>query len=288
VVGDGELTSEHYLILSGVTPFEQSVPMTSTLDSTTVLQALRGNRAERPVPRVGDAAILRGALEDSLYAVVGPQHFFHPLIMRTQELRELPLDLPIDAYSLSRVRGILMHHALRLLSVGYSFTSPFEELLAAWRCEVGDSDLLSFIDHLDTEDRAKFATDITAHTAALRHGLGTIGSAWSLRSTVRVTNLLCSGAVALRDTIDLTIDTSDDDTRATVLLDITTAPLDESSEKVLRFHALNQTLRTGVTPLRSAVLSTATGEQLVADVDAALLTQAVADVLEAAERKCLA
>jgi hypothetical protein len=68
-------------------------------------------------------------------------------------------------------------------------------------------------------------------------------------------------------------------------LDLTTAPLDESSEKALRFHALNQTLRTGVTPLRSAVLSTATGDQVVREVTSDLLTQAVADVLEAAERK---
>ncbi len=262
--------------------------MTSTLDSVTVLQALRGNRAERPAPRTTDAAHLRAALEDSLYAIDGPQHFFNPLVLRTQELRELPLDFPASHYSLARIRGILMHHALRLLSVGYSFTDPFEDLLSAWRCEVGESDLLEFVDHLDAEDRAKFATEIAAHTAALRHGLGTFGSGWSLRSTVRVANLLCSGAVALRDTIDLSIDTSDDGDCATVLLDITTAPLDENSEKVLRFHALNQTLRTGVTPLRSAVLSTATGEQLVAEVDAALLTQAVADLLEAAERKCRA
>ena len=260
--------------------------MTSTLDSTTtVLQALRGNRAERPTPRTGDSAILRAALEDSLYAIVGPQHFFDPLVIRSQDLRTEPLVLTTALHSFARVRGIMMHHALRLLSVGYSFSNPFEDLLAAWRCEVGENELLSFIDHLDTEDRAKFSTDIAAHTAALRHGLGAICSGWSLRSTVRVTNLLCAGAVALRDTIDLAIDTTGNGANSTVLLDLTTTALDETSEKILRFHALNQTLRTGVTPLRTGVLSTATGEQLVRDVTTELLTQAVADVLEAAERK---
>ena len=181
--------------------------MTSTLDSTTtVLQALRGNRTDRPAPRIGDAAILRAALEDSLYAIVGPQHFFDPLVLRSQDLRTEPLVLAENAHSLARVRGILIHHALRLLSVGYSFNNPYEELLDAWRCEAGANELLTFIDHLDSEDRAKFATEIAAHTTALRHGLGTFGSSWSLRSTVRVANLLCAGAVALRDTIDLSID----------------------------------------------------------------------------------
>ncbi len=261
--------------------------MTSTLDSTTtVLQALRGNRADRPTPRVGDSAILRAALEDSLYAIVGPQHFFDPLVLRSQDLRFEPPVLAENAHSFARVRGILMHHALRLLSVGYSFNNPYEELLAAWRCEAGENELLAFIDHLDGEDQAKFATEIAAHTTALRHGLGAFGSSWSLRSTVRVANLLCAGAVAVRDTIDLSIDTIGNGANSTVLLDLTTAPLDETSEKTLRFHALNQTLRTGVTPLRSAVLSTATGEQIVREVSIDLLTQAVADVLEAAERKC--
>jgi hypothetical protein len=276
----------HFLILSGVTPFEQSVAMTSTLDSaTTVLQALRGNRADRPAARTGDSAILRAALEDSLYSIVGPQHFFNPLVIRSQELRTEVTTLSANLHSFARVRGILMHHALRLLSVGYSFANPFEELVAAWRCDVGENELLAFIDHLDREDRAKFSTDIAAHTTALRHGLGVIGASWSLRSTVRVSNLLCSGAVALRDTIDLSIDTLGEGANSTVLLDLTTAPLDENSERTLRFHALNQTLRTGVTPLRSGVLSTATGEQLVHTVDTELLTRAVEDVLEAAEKK---
>ena len=260
--------------------------MTSILDSTTtVLQALRGNRTDRPAPRIGDAAILRAALEDSLYAIVGPQHFFDPLVLRSQDLRTEPLVLAENAHSLARVRGILIHHALRLLSVGYSFNNPYEEVLDAWRCEAGANELLTFIDHLDSEDRAKFATEIAAHTTALRHGLGTFGSSWSLRSTVRVANLLCAGAVALRDTIDLSIDTFGNGANSTVLLDLTPAPLDESSEKALRIHALNQTLRTGVTPLRSAVLSTATGDQVVREVTSDLLTQAVADVLKAAERK---
>lgn len=263
--------------------------MTSTLDSTaTVLQALRGNRADRPAPRLGDAQILRNALEESLYSIVGPQHFFNPLVLRAQDFRFVERDFAEYDYSFARVRGILMHQALRLLSVGYSFNNPFEELVASWRCEVGEHDLLNFVDHLDSEDRAKLSTDIAAHTAALRHGIGVFGSSWALRTNVRVANLLCGGAVALRDTIDLSINTSDSKDGATVLLDITTAPLDDSSATTLRFHALNQTLRSGVTPLRAAMLSTATGEQLVLDVNAELLTQAVADLLEVAEKKARA
>jgi hypothetical protein len=57
--------------------------------------------------------------------------------------------------------------------------------------------------------------------------------------------------------------------------------LGEGAERVMRYHALIQTLRTSTVPLRTSIFSTATGELWSTDVDAELLSRAVDDVLEA-------
>jgi hypothetical protein len=64
------------------------------------------------------------------------------------------------------------------------------------------------------------------------------------------------------------------------LLDVTTSPLGEGAERVMRYHALVQTLRTSIVPLRTSMFSTATGELWSANVDDELLSRAVGDVLE--------
>jgi hypothetical protein len=69
------------------------------------------------------------------------------------------------------------------------------------------------------------------------------------------------------------------------LLDVTTSTLDEGEERAMRYHALVQTLRTGVVPLRTSAFSTATGELWSCDVDGELLTRSVADLLEVLRSK---
>jgi hypothetical protein len=65
-----------------------------------------------------------------------------------------------------------------------------------------------------------------------------------------------------------------------VLLDVTTAPLDEGAERVMRYHALVQTLRTSIVPLRTSMFSTATGELWSSDVSDETLSRALGDVLD--------
>jgi hypothetical protein len=47
----------------------------------------------------------------------------------------------------------------------------------------------------------------------------------------------------------------------------------------MRFHALMQTLRTSLMPLRTSTFSSATGEIWIRDVDYDLLARSVEDVL---------
>jgi hypothetical protein len=73
--------------------------------------------------------------------------------------------------------------------------------------------------------------------------------------------------------------------RASVaLLDLTSSALGVSAEKAMRYHALVQTLRTGVAPLRTASFSSATGELWVLEVTSTLLQQSVRDVLDVLKR----
>jgi hypothetical protein len=61
---------------------------------------------------------------------------------------------------------------------------------------------------------------------------------------------------------------------------VTTSALDEGAERVMRYHALVQTLRTSIVPLRTSMFSTATGELWSSDVDDEMLTRSLGEVLD--------
>jgi hypothetical protein len=65
-----------------------------------------------------------------------------------------------------------------------------------------------------------------------------------------------------------------------VLLDVTTSPLGEGAERAMRYHALVETLRTSIVPLRTSAFSTATGDLWALDVDHELLSRSANEVLE--------
>jgi hypothetical protein len=80
------------------------------------------------------------------------------------------------------------------------------------------------------------------------------------------------------------VGTTTSDVASVALLDVTTSPLGEGAERIMRYHALVQTLRTSIAPLRTSMFSTASGELWSIDVDDELLTRSVADVLEVVSR----
>jgi hypothetical protein len=86
--------------------------------------------------------------------------------------------------------------------------------------------------------------------------------------------------VVLREVIDLMVGTTSGAAASVVLLDVTTSSLDEGAERVMRYHALVQTLRTSIVPLRTSMFSTATGELWSSDVDDEMLTRSLGEVLD--------
>jgi hypothetical protein len=244
------------------------------------MDVLRGERRDRPSANASAAAGLRAVLEDSIYELLGPSLRGTPIVVRASSFRE-SVTQPDPSYSsLARVRGVLINQLLRLLSVGLELEDAFGESLLAWRAEVGTNDLTAFVDQLDDDERARLATDVTAHGVTLQRSLGPLSSYWLPRTSLRAYQRLGGGNVVLRDAIDLMVGTTTTEEASVALLDLTTSTLGESHERVMRYHALVQTLRTGVVPLRSATFSTSTGDLWCVDVDEELLMRSVHDVID--------
>ena len=255
--------------------------MTSVLDAppTSVMDVLRGERATRPSANNTAAAGLRAMLEDAIYELLGPELRDTAVTVRASSLRRSPV-VSINSAPLAQVRGILMNQALRLLCAGVTVEDVCRESLLAWRSEAGESDLTLYVDQLDDDDSARLAADVEAHWVTLKRSLGPVSNRWLPRTSLRAYQRLAGGNVILRDVIDLMVGTTSSDVASVVLLDVTTSPLDEGAERVMRYHALVQTLRTSIVPLRTSMFSTATGELWSSDVNEEMLTRSLGDVLD--------
>jgi len=260
--------------------------MTSLLDVSplNVMDVLRGERTSRPPTNSSAAAGLRAALEDGIYELLGPELRSEPLIVRASSLRHGAQTFDATGTSLASLRGILINHALRLLSAGVEIDDPCAELLAAWRAEVGRTELTDLADRLDDDERARLSTDLTAHWVTLKRSLGPLSNRWLPRTSLRAYQRLGGGNVVLRDVVDLMVGTTTGDVASVALLDVTTSPLGEGAERVMRYHALVQTLRTSIVPLRTSMFSTATGELWSTDVDGELLLRSITDVFQSIDR----
>ena len=244
------------------------------------MEVLRGERGARPLANTTAASGLRARLEDGIFEQLGLNVRDTPLIIRASTLHSSGQTYDLTFSTLAQVRGILVTQALRLLSVGLDVEHAFDEALLAWRSDVGPNELTSYVDQLESDELARLDTDVTAHCVTLKRSLGSLSSRWMPRTSLRAYQRLAGGNVVLRDVIDLMVGTTTSGEASVALLDVTTSPLGEGAERVMRYHALLQTLRTSTVPLRTSMFSTATGELWSTDVDAELLSRAVDDVLE--------
>lgn len=276
---DAEDHDEHVVTLERVTAERNSGRMTICTDAPTIVEALRGDPLERPTVDRTQAGGLRALLEDGIYDIIGAGTPDEPIAIRSASLRRDPPGADTLASELGRLRGVLVHQVLRLASVGVTPEHPFVDALAAWRLDARGA-LVACFDQLSPDDRARLEADVSAHAVTLRRALGDIPASWMPRSALRVSQRLAGGRVLLHDLVDLMVGTTSS-VASVAILDVSTSPLGEDAERALRYHALVQTLRTSVPPLRVSSFSSATGELWIRDVDDDLLTRAAHDVLEA-------
>lgn len=262
--------------------------MTSLLDSPhlSLLDTLRGDRRQRPARDVALASGLRAQIEDDLFDIFGDALMERPLLLRASGLRPANAD-QMPPSPIARVRGVLVGYLLRLLSVGASIESPFESALAAWRCDRPANELLAYVESFDGDERASLASSLDAHAVTLAGVVGTVAGRWLPRTHVGAYQRLAGGNVVLRDVVDLMVGSTASPCASVVLVDVTTAALDEHFEAIIRYHALVQTLRTSTVPLRTSVFSTATGELWSRDVNDDLLRVAVRDLIDLVRREVL-
>ena len=245
-----------------------------TLVRETVAAALRGTPETRPQRDDVTAAGLRAELADLVFAAGATIE--HPLVLRSSSLRS---DVQLaGASAFARLRGLYVTAALRLIVNGCVPQNPFVELTSAFERLGTDGELVALVDQLSGDDRARLEAELRSHVSVLSRELGTIAPSWRPRTMVRSTVLVAGGALELRDQVDLMVGTHAASVASLALLDVTTSPLGPEAERVMRYHALVSTLRTGSLPLRTAMLSSATGERWTIDVTPELLQRAVADI----------
>jgi len=244
-----------------------------------VMEALRGDRKRRPRVDTSSAAGLRAMLEDGIFEfwTDAPEP---PLIVRASSLRNVKDTTDIALSNHARLRGVLVHELVRLFSVGAEISSAFDDAFRAWQLETVAGELFDYAQRLDGDDLARLATDVMSHYVTLSRALGVIPATFQPRSAVRASVMMHGGTIVLRDVIDLMVGTTLGEVASVALFDVTTSPLGTGAERSMRYHALVQTLRSGVVPLRTSVFSSATGEMWTLDVDGELLRRSVNDVLD--------
>lgn len=249
-----------------------------------VTDVLRGDRTRRPRRDDTAAAGLRALLEDHVFSVFGARRTESTVMITSATINAAGRVLELADSPLSRARGILVSIAFRLLVAQVHVADPFMDALNAWRAERPRDELLDALVHLDDDQRARLSADVTSHFATLSRSMGTIPSGWRPRTSQRARQLLGGTAVCLRDVVDLVVGSPHLAVTNVALVDITTSPLGPGAERTMRYHALMQTMRTSVVPLRTSIFSSATGDLWTVDVDQEVLMRAVEDVARVLDR----
>ena len=244
-----------------------------------VMEVLRGDPSSRRPADTNSAAGLRAELEDGIFSIIGNVQLTTPLLIRSSDLRAAPATTDLGSSPLGKLRGVLLMQVLRLQSVGVTTQQPFDDALDAWRSEQPGELAIQF-DQLSADERARLATDVTAHALTLLRTLGDVPRHWPVRTMVRASQRLAGGSVLVSDVVDLVVGSPKGAVASVALLDVTSAPLGANAERVARFHALLQTLRTGEVPRCTCALSTATGELWSIDVNHELLARSTHELLD--------
>ncbi len=240
---------------------------------------LRGDRTRRPARDEAVGAGLRAQLEDSVYDLfaAAPRAV---VTVSSATIRRPPTRADIGDSTLSRARGAAVTTLFHLLVAQVPVEDPWEAALAAWRAQRPDDELLTRVDHLDPDQTSRLRADVDAHYSTLTRCVGTIPSSWWPRTGQRARQVFGGGAVQLLDVVDLVVGSTQGDVANVALVDVTTSPLGVGAERAMRYHALMQTLRGSVAPLRTSAFSSATGELWTLDVDAELLQRALGEVVD--------
>jgi hypothetical protein len=252
---------------------------------TPLLEALRGQRHSRPSLDLTLAGGLRSWLEDDLAPLVADLSLSSPLLLSPRTVVDSSLSAVPNISAIARaalVTSLLMHEVF----LG-AVTHPMDDALSALEADPGREELVEAIHGLEPDAFAQLAAEVTAHHSVLARHVGMIPSTWLPRVASRLSVNLAGGRVLLGASPSLLLGPPSFEVASVCLLEVTTSPLDEHTEKRLSVFALLELLRSGATPLRVGSLSTSTGETLVCTVNDGLLTAALHLVTAAVARRTI-
>ena len=262
--------------------------MTSaTLNVPSVADVLRGDRLCRPRSDLAVSFGLRAEISDLLFSIAPAGRLEAPVLVRSSDFRSPEVAEAPAGSVLHRLRGFLVTELLRLLVVNSPIEDPFRDAVAAWKSANGSHPMLDVFNALDSEEQARLATDVTSHAVALSSRLGYVNPAWRPRTAVSSVARLAGGSLILKDHFDLVVGSVRTFNASVALLDFTTSALSDHHERILRYHALVQTVVSGVVPLRVVSFSSATTEISSHEVTDDLLRHALDDLKGIIQRKLI-
>jgi len=178
--------------------------------------------------------------------------------------------------------GIVTHRAVQMASTHPGRTVPWyvEQSISASLDEEGFS---AFWESASVGVQSDVNVQALSRTTSFLDTFPPLDPAWAWRFEESMQAKV--GKLTLGARPDLVLGRPRPDGRQTMFLcDMKTGALNEHHDREAAFYALVATLRTGVAPFRSTVLSLASGEWSEPDVDEAVLLAAADDVVVAVGR----
>ena len=257
--------------------------MTSAAMTATLLEALRGDRSERPASDPTLAGGLRAWLDDEISTCTATIDFRQPIRLSPRTVACGPLSIVPPTLALARgaLVGALVAQRISLGEIHH----PMDDALSALEADPSQSGIVEAVHALDPLAFAQLAAEVDAHDTVLGRHLSGIPASWLPRSNVMMSANLAGGRVVLGAMAHLVLGPPAEDVASVCLLTVTTAALDATVTDRLSVLALIETLRAGAAPLRVASLSTGTDERVILNVSDATLIKALTLVAAATTQR---
>ena len=195
-------------------------------------------------------------------------------------------DLGFDGWTVPRARGTVAHRAIELSMHVRGEPVPAElvdhALAALTEGETnGLADWLQSVSEVERADLRGAAID---KVCAFLESWPPLDPRWRPRSESKVRVELCDERITLQGKVDLTLGSPEGTRAGKVLIDLKTGGFTPAHLDDLRFYALVEAIKVGVPPRRVATHYLESGNLVPEDVTEAMLTSAVARVIDAVAR----
>ena len=250
-----------------------------------LLTRLRAPGRPRPAVDAGLAGGLRAWLEDA--AAPWVQRAPHDRALHDRALHvtgaaaaNITGSVGVDG-DLDAARDAVARALFCLVVLGYEVRHPLDDALAVLSVDEQDAAGADRLRHVRPARRAILRRDAALFAGAIAEQWCPPPPAWLPRIGEQLRVPLAGGRVVLAASADLALGGPAAKTASVCMVQVRAAGPSQGDQRVRRFLALAETLRSGAPPLRVATYCAATGDLCCDDVTDDLLALAVDDVATA-------